>query len=128
MSSGSDCAGCSLARHMSSRLYWLQGHPFGKSRSKKNRVLSWLLSIPVPNEEVHSHAGNLITFCLMHGWRRKGTGRAIINALFGTDVSCSQYNGGVANRRQRLRRTLLTNWSATLDRNLGGVFLLFIRV
>jgi hypothetical protein len=57
-------------------------------------VITWCLGYLAylfQNQEVNSHAGNLITICLMHGWRRKGTGRAIINARFGTDVSRSQY-------------------------------------
>jgi hypothetical protein len=43
------------------------------------------------NQELNDHAGNLITICLMHEWRRKGADSVIIGALFGTDVSSSQY-------------------------------------
>ena len=46
------------------------------------------------NQEGNDHAGNLITICPMHEWRRKGAGSVITGALFGTDVSSSQYRGG----------------------------------
>ena len=49
------------------------------------------LAYPFKNQEVNNHAGNLITICLMHGWQRNGAGSAIIDALFVTDVSSSQY-------------------------------------
>jgi hypothetical protein len=43
------------------------------------------------NLEGNDHAGNLITICLKHEWRRKGADSVIRGALFGTDVSSSQY-------------------------------------
>jgi hypothetical protein len=33
------------------------------------------------NQEVNDHTGNLITICLMHERRRKGSGSVIIGAL-----------------------------------------------
>ncbi len=44
-----------------------------------------------PNLEGTDHARNLITICLMHGWRSKGVDSIMIGALLGTDVSSSQY-------------------------------------
>lgn len=49
------------------------------------------------NREVNDHAGNLITICPMHEWRRKGAGSVITGALFGTDVSNSQYRDMLIN-------------------------------
>ncbi len=46
-----------------------------------------------PNLEGTDHARNLITICLIHGWRSKGVDSIMIGALLGTDISSSQYRG-----------------------------------
>src|SRR6266851_3987674 len=48
------------------------------------------------NQEVNSHTGNLITICLIYGWRSKGASSATIVTLFGTDISSNHYRDALA--------------------------------
>src|SRR5258708_20688984 len=70
----------------------VEAEKFSPEKSVKDRaylpqalvIMTWL------NKEVNSHTGNLITICLMHGWRSKGASSTTIGALFRTDISISQ--------------------------------------
>src|SRR5215467_2146132 len=64
-----------------------------QSISKKGEIQSCLgyFVYLFQNQEVNDHTENLITICLIHERRRKGAQSVIRGALFGTDVSRSQY-------------------------------------
>jgi Transposase domain (DUF772) len=73
--------------------YNLVGHALKKvMRVVADRCLGYFVYL-FQNQELNDHAGNLITICLMHEWRRKGADSVIRGALFGTDVSSSRYKG-----------------------------------
>jgi len=55
---------------------------------------------------VNDHPGNLIIIGLRHEWRRRGGDSVIMGALFGTDVSSSQYRATRANISRDLLRVV----------------------